>query len=307
MPDTFPYRPICFLSNPNSYEDIQATLDRFLFFYYQEDACHTASARDPDLRIPLSDILYFESSAHRVIIHRDGNQEPVYPIRLLDEIDLELHEYGFVRTHQSFPVRWEAIARVDRKNMRAVLTDGRNLPIRRSCYAAVMEQFIRHRLMRASFVYRCPMVCLSAHRFCHPVHLFFSGGFAAGTARWRKPLLTPGLSTLMTAASPFLIGVYRLSLYTTLYLLVPLAIYRGSVAQRLLAFALWMVIYPCAESLTMPDAPLWGWQPSAATFIDPLIVDAGGSVITFLFYTAMRGIRKLIPQRPDSRLPAVWT
>lgn len=146
MQDAFPFRPIGFLPKPPSDADIAATVDRFIHFYWQEGASYTVSSRDQDMRIPLRDILYFESSAHRVMIHRHSEEEPIHQIRRLDEIETELESTSFVRIHKSFLVHMDAISTVDRAHMRVVLTNGKDLPISRSRYAQVMDQFIHYRL-----------------------------------------------------------------------------------------------------------------------------------------------------------------
>lgn len=146
MSEAFPYRPIGFLSKPSSPEQIDAVIERFLFFYYQDDTVYTVSNRETDMRIPLHNIVYFESSAHRVIIHLANGRDDVSQTRRLDDIDAELSSLGFTRVHQSFLVRMDAIERIDRTHMRVALINGRDLPISRSRYASVMEQFIHHRV-----------------------------------------------------------------------------------------------------------------------------------------------------------------
>ena len=146
MRDAFPFRPIGFLSKPPSDEDIDETVDRFLFFYWQADAHYAVSSRDAGMRIPLKDVLYFESAAHRVAVHRISGAEPIWHTRRLDDIDEELKAAPFLRIHKSFLVHLDAIASVDRANMRVVLVNGQELPISRSRYAQVIDRFIHYRL-----------------------------------------------------------------------------------------------------------------------------------------------------------------
>lgn len=146
MQDAFPFKPIGFLPKPPSDEEIEATVDRFLLFYWQTDAHYSVSSRDHGLRIPQRDILYFESSAHRIAIHRASDPEPVYQTRRLDDIAEELQNAPFLRIHKSFLVHLDAIASVDRTNMRVILINGKDLPISRSRYAQVIDQFIHYRL-----------------------------------------------------------------------------------------------------------------------------------------------------------------
>jgi len=146
MPEAFPFRPIGFLPKPTADEQIIGAVERFIHFYWREGAVFVAQNREQDVRIAHRDILYFESSGHRVLIHRAGNGEPVHLVRRLDEIERELEDTSFVRIHKSFLVHMDAVTTIDRTHMRAVLTCGRDLPISRSRYAQVMERFIHYRL-----------------------------------------------------------------------------------------------------------------------------------------------------------------
>jgi len=146
MADAFPYRPIGFLSKPTYIEDIDAVVNRFLQFYWSAGAYYTVSTRDQSLRIPLKDILYFESDAHKVQIYTATREYPVIQTRRLDEIADELHGHAFVRNHKSFLVRIDSISHIDRSRMRIILKNSSELPISRRCYNHVIEQFIHYKL-----------------------------------------------------------------------------------------------------------------------------------------------------------------
>jgi len=145
MPEAFPFRPIGFLPKPPSDVDIAATVDRFIHFYWQEDPVYTLTSREQEVRIPLRSILYFESSAHHVLIHHSGAPEPAKQLRRLDEIEAEMTNASFVRIHKSFLVHMNAISTINRTNMRVVLHNGKDLPISRSRYAGVIERFTHYR------------------------------------------------------------------------------------------------------------------------------------------------------------------
>ncbi len=141
MPGAFSYRPIGFITKPASPENIEAVVNRFLLFYWNAEGCYCVRTRGHSQQVPLRDILYFESSGHRVFIHLESQPEPLHHTRRLDEVDQEMHDRAFIRIHKSFLVRLDAISHIDRSKMRVILKDGVNLPISRRQYAQVLEQF----------------------------------------------------------------------------------------------------------------------------------------------------------------------
>ena len=146
MPEAFSYRPIGFISKPVSAQDVDDAINRFLLFYWSADACYCLRSREYSLQVPLRDILYFESSGHKLLIHLESQAEPLVQTRRLDEIALELQDHPFIRIHKSFLVRADAIASIDRTNLRILLKSGSNLPISRRYYAQALEQFIHYQL-----------------------------------------------------------------------------------------------------------------------------------------------------------------
>lgn len=146
MPDAFPYRPIGFISKPVSEKDIDDVVNRFLLFYWIADAHYCVCTREHCQKIPLRDVLYFESSAHKVLIHLESQSEPLVQNRRLDEIAQELTDHPFIRIHKSFLVRIDAVSHIDRSELRLILKSGVNLPISRRYYAQALERFIHYQL-----------------------------------------------------------------------------------------------------------------------------------------------------------------
>ena len=146
MADAFPYRPIGFIAKPASAREIDGVVNRFLLFYWIADASYHIHTRDSNRQIPLRDILYFESSGHKVYLHLESQDEPLAQTRRLDEIDQELKDRPFLRIHKSFLVRVDAIASFDRSNLRVILKNGTNLPVSRRYSAQALEQFIHYQL-----------------------------------------------------------------------------------------------------------------------------------------------------------------
>jgi len=146
MPEAFSYRPIGFISKPASEEKIDQIINRFLLFYWDAQAYYAVHSRDQHINIPIKDILYFESTGHKINIHRRNKPDIVSQIRKLDEVAQELKERSFVRCHKSFLVRLDAISSVDRSSMTVHLNNGDHLPVSRRLYDEVMELYIKYRL-----------------------------------------------------------------------------------------------------------------------------------------------------------------
>lgn len=146
MAEAFPYRPIGFIVKPVTADDIDGVVNRFLQFYWSAGAYYTVNTREQGLRIPLKNIFYFESEGHKILIHTNSREFPIVQTRRLDEIAGELQAHAFVRSHKSFLVRIDSISHIDRSRMRLILKNGVELPISRSCYNQVIEQFIHHKL-----------------------------------------------------------------------------------------------------------------------------------------------------------------
>ena len=146
MADAFPYRPIGFIAKPASAKEIDDVINRFLLFYWIADAIYCIRSRDSSQQIPLRDILYFESSGHKVFLHLESQTEPLAQTRRLDEIDQELKDRPFIRIHKSFLVRVDAISSFDRSKLRVILKNGVNLPVSRRYSTQALEKFIHYQL-----------------------------------------------------------------------------------------------------------------------------------------------------------------
>lgn len=88
--------------------------------------------------VPLSGILYLESSAHQVYIATTKERFCVY--KKLDDYEKELSPL-FVRIHKSFLVNMNYIKRIDRNEL--TLTDGTILPVSKGKYQTTREKFFR--------------------------------------------------------------------------------------------------------------------------------------------------------------------
>lgn len=89
-------------------------------------------------RVPLGEILYFESDKRRVNVKTKSGEYSFYD--KLDKIESELCDKDFVRIHQSFFVNAKMIKSVG--NGEVVMTDGSILPVSRAKQKSTKDAFI---------------------------------------------------------------------------------------------------------------------------------------------------------------------
>lgn len=145
MSEAFSFKPLGFISKPVTEENLLPVVERFLFFYQQKHAVYMLSNKNMDVRIPLQEILYFESVAHHINLYTTTSTLPLIFIRKLDDIERELNWSHFVRCHKSFLININSILSIDRHSMQISLTTGQVIPISRRCYANVLRRFAQEK------------------------------------------------------------------------------------------------------------------------------------------------------------------
>lgn len=104
----------------------------------EEDGVFTVKTASSVKMLNLSDIVYFESNKRKLIIHTKNENTEYYG--KLDEVEKELSEKEFIRTHQSFLVNAKKISEV-RKN-EVMLVTGEALPVSKSKSDKVKEAYL---------------------------------------------------------------------------------------------------------------------------------------------------------------------
>lgn len=89
----------------NAVEDLQSRGHRITFH-----VLHMG-----EISVPVKNILYIETDKRNVVIHT--RQEAFVSNRKIDELEKELIEYGFFRSHKSYLVNLENIDKFDRINI----------------------------------------------------------------------------------------------------------------------------------------------------------------------------------------------
>lgn len=142
----FAYRPIGFISKPINEENLIPVIDRFLFFYQQTHTFFDIMTKSNALRLPIQEILYFESLGHHILLHTTTSPEPLVYVDKLDHVASQLSAMPFVRCHKSYLVNLRAIHSIDRSDMQLTLKNGQTLSLSRRYYSDTLKAFMQDKM-----------------------------------------------------------------------------------------------------------------------------------------------------------------
>ena len=131
-----------YLLKPPKAEQLEEVLDRAQGALVRElDRAYICRSGDTHYRIPMVNILYFVSDRRQVTCVTEGREYTFYG--KLDAVATEVRD-GFVRIHQRYLVRAEAVDRMEGGEV--VLRNGTRLPVSRSCQQAALLALTRAEL-----------------------------------------------------------------------------------------------------------------------------------------------------------------
>ena len=140
---SFAAEPLHYLLKPLKYDDFKSAMQRAIEKLDQDNSdCILLSFNNAAFKIPLSQIVYFESQGRTVVVHLIDRQHAFY-IKL-DEIEKRLENKTFIRSHQSYFVNINFIRKIDKNNM--ILSTGQRLDISRSKLKATKDVFMSYLL-----------------------------------------------------------------------------------------------------------------------------------------------------------------
>lgn len=129
--------PLHYLLKPIDPDKLEKALDRFFTKNTPPDISFTT--QNGILRLPLSDILYFEIYGHKIIIHQaDGKKETC--TGTLKELEERLPPMTFVRPHRSYIINLDYISEIVRYRIR--LISGETIPVSKNLYHKIQSLFI---------------------------------------------------------------------------------------------------------------------------------------------------------------------
>lgn len=145
MHEAFSFKPLAYLVKPVSMRAMADLLERFLRYYRHAQKQYAVSIKGETRYIAHADIQYFESDAHRVLIHTQEEQPAAFTARL-DDVARELADMPYVRCHKSYLVNMESIAQISRTARCFVLKSGRKVPVSKALYTDAVNAFTQYKL-----------------------------------------------------------------------------------------------------------------------------------------------------------------
>lgn len=134
--DSYDVRALGYLLKPHSYDKFCTVMDRFIETYKEET--YRIKRRGGVISVPLSEIMYIESSNTKCILHRkDSSTYNIY--KKLDEIEAELKEPRFLRCHQSYIVNMSYVESAEDQFM---LTNGDMVYIRHRDIKSIRQKYL---------------------------------------------------------------------------------------------------------------------------------------------------------------------
>lgn len=142
--ESYDVSPLYYLLKPIQSEALESALDQFLNKTITQSICFTTSKRGL-LHIYLADVKYFEIYGHEIIIHtKNGAAERCSgTLKNMEEL---LPSMSFIRPHRSYLVNLDQIREIFRYRIR--LSSGELIPISKSLYNKVQNQFIEYASMK---------------------------------------------------------------------------------------------------------------------------------------------------------------
>ena len=133
--DLFDFDPITFLSKPIETEKLVKAFAKFLKrLKINEEIFAFKNGREP-IRVPLKDILYFESSDHKIVLHTTTNQYAFYD--KMERLVALLEKQKFLCIHKSFLVNSKHIQKFEYEAI--TVDDGTEIPIAQSRRKIIRE------------------------------------------------------------------------------------------------------------------------------------------------------------------------
>lgn len=137
---SFQYHPFGFIRKSHFEEEIPAVAASIARELQKKCAFFTFKSGDRFCRVPLSDILYFESESNYLRLHCTDS---VYRFRgTLSALEQELGAGGFIRTHKGFLVNQQHIFAIRGEEIQ--LVGGEMLPIGRTNRDSIKQAILRY-------------------------------------------------------------------------------------------------------------------------------------------------------------------
>lgn len=136
----FESRPLNFLVKPLDIKTIRKVLEAFLNLFCDTENFFTFKINGHFHKLPLSDILYFESRKRKVTVVTRNNSYEFYDS--LKNIEQQISSAYFVTIHQSVLVNFNHVTFFEYDNV--TMSDGTVLPVSQSRRSTVRNKYLTH-------------------------------------------------------------------------------------------------------------------------------------------------------------------
>ena len=138
---SFAAEPLQYLLKPLNYDSFESVMNLAVQKIEKDRRdCIILSFNNSIYKIPLREIVYFESRERTLLVHLTDREYTFYA--KLNEIESRLENKDFIRSHQSYLVNMSFIRKIDKSNM--LLSTGRRLDISRSKLKATKDLFMSY-------------------------------------------------------------------------------------------------------------------------------------------------------------------
>lgn len=138
--DIFKVTPSYILIKPLKCEKLFEAVNKVLEEIETErQKCFVIVSKEKIEKVPIGDIIYFESQRRTIVLHRKEQQDIIY--KKLDDVENELFE-DFLRCHKSYLVNMKQIVLL--KSSEIELANGEKIPVSRAKSKETKEKFLNY-------------------------------------------------------------------------------------------------------------------------------------------------------------------
>ena len=139
--ELFDYRPINFLQKPLDKEKVLKVIDKYMILRDQDNYIFSYKKNREFFDIPMSEIMYFESSYRKVKVYMRNGEDEFYDS--LDKVYKKLKAKNFLFIHKSIIVNYNFIRKMAYEEV--TLFDGTVLPISQIRRKAIRKMYMEIR------------------------------------------------------------------------------------------------------------------------------------------------------------------
>ena len=112
-------------------------MDSICLEILRKDKMMLFSCVEGDVRLTVAEIIFIETSGHKVVIHLEDQTYNIY--EKLDNLEIQLQGFGFVRAHQSYLVNMRHIRNINSYIL--TLDNGKEISVPKARYKDVKQEY----------------------------------------------------------------------------------------------------------------------------------------------------------------------